>query len=303
MFEAAQNFNNAVVSMDVMLPGVVWGWMITLNMWAKSIATGVILVGAYLMVRYGKDENDLKGIRTVIPIVAFIFLNIFLLFTLLDLHQPLRMINIFLHPHWTSAITVGAWFATALTGAIALMTFLAVVKKEVMTPLYDKLMIASTIFAVPVTLYTAVIMGEASARELWQTPAELVQMALAAFLVGSASLVFFSSSWSEDARRDLGIILAASAFMSFTIYMGEYFLSWKLAEAEATITYIHHGGEFFHTFWIGQIVGFVLPFVFAFMATRKGSRGLLMLSSVLSIIGLYVAKHVWLVIPQLLPLS
>ena len=303
MVEVAQNFNNAIVTMDVALPSVVWGWMITLNMWAKSIATGVILVGAYLLARYGKDEKALRGIKTIIPLVAFIFLHIFLLFTLLDLHQPLRMINIFLHPHWTSAITVGAWFATALTGIIVFMTFLAIKKKEVMTPLYDKLMMAATILAVPVTLYTAVIMGEASARELWQTPAELIQMALAAFLVGSATLIMFSERWSKEARRDLGIILAISAFLSFTIYMGEYFLSWKLAEAEATMTFIHSGGEYFGMFWIGQIVGFVLPFVFAFMATRNSSIGLLKLAAILSIIGLYVAKHVWLIIPQLLPLS
>lgn len=302
MTEVAQHFNNAIVSMDVALPGIVWGWMITLNMWAKSIATGVILVGAYLLARYGKDNKDLKGIKNIIPILSFIFLHIFLLFTLLDLHQPFRMVNIFFHPHWTSAITVGAWLATALTGTITLMTYLVIIKKDT-GKLYDKLLVASTVLAIPVTLYTAVIMGQASARELWQTPAELIQMALAAFLVGSATLIFFSDRWSREAKRDLGIILAASAFLSFTIYMGEYFLSWKLAEAEATIAYIHSGGEYNTMFWMGQIIGFVIPFILAFMATRKSNMGLLKVAAIFSIIGLYMAKHVWLVITQLLPLS
>lgn len=177
MTEVAQHFNNAIVSMDVALPGIVWGWMITLNMWAKSIATGVILVGAYLLARYGKDNKDLKGIKNIIPILSFIFLHIFLLFTLLDLHQPFRMVNIFFHPHWTSAITVGAWLATALTGTITLMTYFVIIKKDT-GKLYDKLLVASTVLAIPVTLYTAVIMGQASARELWQTPAELIQLSL-----------------------------------------------------------------------------------------------------------------------------
>lgn len=302
MIEHAQNINNAIVTMDVALPGVVWGWMITLNMWAKSIGTGVILVGAYLLARYSKNEGDLKGLKNVIPIISFIFLHIFLLFTLLDLHQPFRMVNIFFHPHFTSAITVGAWLATALTGVIVFMTYLVMFKNET-GELYDKLMTAATVLAVPVTLYTAVIMGQSSARELWQTPAELLQMALAAFMMGSAVLIFFSDRWSSEARRDLGIILAASTFLSFTVYMGEYFLSWKLAEAEATMAYIHAGGEYNIMFWAGQLIGFVAPFVLAFMATRNSSGGLLKLAAILAIIGLYMAKHVWLIIPQLLPLS
>ncbi len=301
MIGDAQIINHAVVTLDVALPGVVWGWMITLNMWAKSIATGVILVGAYLLARYGKDNMDLKGLRNIIPIIAFVFLNIFLLFTLLDLHQPFRMINIFLHPHWTSAITVGAWLATALTGVIAFMTFLVMFKNET-GELWEKMMKIATVLAIPVTLYTAVIMGQSSARELWQTPAELVQMALAAFLVGAATLSFFSDRWSANAKRDLGIIMAISAFMMFTVYMGEYFLSWKLAEAEATMAYVHSGGEYNFMFWLGQIAIFA-AFALAFMSTRNSSGSMLKLAAIISIVGLYIAKHVWLIIPQLLPLS
>ena len=301
MIEHAQNINNAIITMDVALPGIVWGWMITLNMWAKSIATGVILVGAYLLARYGKDNKDLKGLKNIIPIIAFVFLNIFLLFTLLDLHQPFRMINIFLHPHLTSAITVGAWLASALTGAIAFLVYLVMFKNET-GELYDKVMKVATVLAIPVTLYTAVIMGQASARELWQTPAELVQMALAAFLVGAATLSFFSDRWSANAKRDLGVIIAISAFMMFTVYMGEYFLSWKLAEAEATMAYVHSGGEYNFMFWLGQTAIFA-AFALAFMSTRNSSASILKLAAIISIVGLYIAKHVWLIIPQLLPLS
>lgn len=301
MVEHAQNINHAIVSMDVALPGVVWGWMITLNMWAKSIATGVILVGAYLLARYGKDKKDLKGLKNIIPILAVVFLHIFLLFTLLDLHQPFRMVNIFFHPHFTSAITVGAWMATALTGVIVFMTYLVMFKNET-GALYDKLLKVATVLAVPVTLYTAVIMGQASARELWQTPGELIQMALAAFLVGAATLSFFSDRWSKEAKRDLGIIMAASAFLMFTVYMGEYFFSWKLAEAEATMSYVHSGGEYNFMFWLGQVAIFA-TFALAFLSTRNSSTGTLKLAAIISIIGLYIAKHVWLVIPQLLSLS
>ncbi len=301
MVEHSQIINHAAVTLDVALPGVVWGWMITLNLWAKSIATGTVLVGAFLLARH-KDEGGVNGIRMIIPVVAFIFLNIFLLFTLLDLHQPFRMINIFLHPHWTSAITVGAWMATALTGVIAFMTFLSLIKKET-KGLYDTLLKAAVILAIPVTLYTAVIMGEASARELWSTPAELMQMALAALLAGSALLSFFSKRWTTEARRDLAIILGVAASLSLIMYMGEYFFSWKAAEVEATMAFVHSGGEWNGMFWAGQIIGYMIPIVLTIMAVRNGNGGLLKVAAVCALIGLFIAKHVWLIIPQLLSLS
>jgi len=299
--EHSQIINNAIVTLDVALPGIVWGWMITLNLWAKSIATGSILVGAFLLARH-KDEGGVNKIRNLIPIIAFIFLHIFLLFTLLDLHQPLRMINIFLHPHFTSAITVGAWIATALTGVIVFMTYLVIIKKET-KGLYDTLLKAAVVLAIPTTLYTAVIMGEASARELWQTPAELAQMALAAFLAGAAILAFFSDRWVQEARRDLAIILGVAAALSMTMYMGEYFFSWKGAEVEATMAFIHAGGEFNTLFWAGQIIGYLIPILLTIKAASKGNGALLKLAAICALIGLFIAKHVWLIIPQLLSLS
>ncbi len=298
---AEQIINHAKVTLDVALPGIVWGWMITLNLWAKSIATGSVLVGAFLLARH-KDEGGVNGIRLLIPVIAFIFLNIFLLFTLLDLHQPFRMINIFIHPHWTSAITVGAWMATALTGTIAYMAFLALVKKET-KGLYDTLLKVAVVLAIPVTLYTAVIMGEASARELWQTPAELMQMALAAFVAGSAILAFFSGRWTPEARRDLAIILGTAAALSLIMYMGEYFFSWKGAEVEATMAHVHSGGDWNFMFWLGQILGYMIPIALTILAVRNGNGGLLKVAALCALIGLFIAKHVWLIIPQLLSLS
>ena len=124
MVEHGINATQAIVTLDVALPGIIWGWMITLNMWAKSVGTGVILVGASLLYRHKKEE--MPNLRWMMPLISFIFLNIFLLFTLTDLHQPYRMINIFLHPHWTSAITVGAWMASLFTGLITLMLLIGI---------------------------------------------------------------------------------------------------------------------------------------------------------------------------------
>ncbi|MCA9550107.1 MAG: polysulfide reductase NrfD, partial [Myxococcales bacterium] len=78
--------NSAVVTLDVLHSGVIWGWYVTMNFWAKSVATGVMLILPFLLM----NKHDSKRIRLLTPALSFVFLNITLLFTLLDLHQPFR---------------------------------------------------------------------------------------------------------------------------------------------------------------------------------------------------------------------
>jgi len=315
MVEHGINATNAIVTLDVALPGIIWGWMITLNMWAKSIATGVVLIGAFLLYRHKKE--DMPSLRWTMPLISFIFLNIFLLFTLVDLHQPYRMINIFLYPHWTSAITVGAWMASLFTGLITIMMLIGILdafpnfRKQCplaktcrsMSPLYEFIFPFVVFLAIPVTLYTAIIMAESSARELWQAPTELMQMLLAAFMAGSAGLIFVSSTWSKEIRKDLALVLAMAVFFSFMMYMGEYFFSFKSAEAEATLEFVHSGGEYNLQFWIAMSVGYIVPFFLALSAMKSDNKTILRFTAILALIGLYLAKDVWLKIPQLLSLS
>ena len=292
---------HAVVTLDVALPDVFWGWFVTMNMWAKSIGTGLIFM-LFLLLR--KNPNEVDGsLRTRTTIISFIFMNIFLLFTLADLHQPFRMWHIFFYPHFTSAITVGAWMATLFVGLEFLMIVIMI--KNNGTAAFDKLLFWVTLLAIPVTLYTAGIMAEATARELWQMPTEAVQMVLAATLSGSAAMILIGGSkLSDETKSFLGSILGLSALMAFIIYMSEYiFGAMKSEDAAAILSYIKGNGEYSTMFWIGQWVAYILPMLLVALYRVSRSSALLSLASILAIIGLWVVKHVWLVIPQLLPLS
>ncbi len=289
----------AVVTLDVPLPDVFWGWFVTMNMWAKSIGTGLIFM-LFLLLR--KNSGEMKGLRTSTLIVSFIFMNVFLLFTLADLHQPFRMWHIFFYPHWTSAITVGAWMATIFVGLEFLMIILGFQKK---TESFDKLLFWITLLAIPVTLYTAGIMAEASARELWQMSTESVQMILAATLSGSAAIILLGGSkLSDETKQFFGAILGLSALLAFIIYMSEYiFGGMKSEEVTAILAHVKGDGEYATMFWIGQWVAYLLPMLLVALSRVSKSNSLLSLAAILAIVGLWVVKHVWLVIPQLLPLS
>jgi protein NrfD len=290
---------NAVVTLDVALPDIVWGWIITMNMWAKSIGTGVIFMAFYLLRRYPVEAGSLR-LPTVL--ISIVFIHIFLFFTVIDLHQMFRFWHIFFYPHFTSAITVGAWMATAFVGLLFAMLYAIFLKKD--EALYDKLLMVTTILAIPVTLYTAGLMAQSTARELWQMPTEAVQMILAATLAGSATMILIGKSLSDAAKRDLGIVLALSALAAFIVYMSELiFGPFKAEEVAATLAFVKGHGEYTTMFWIGQIMAFIAPFVLVILSIVNRSNRLLTLAAILALIGLWISKHVWLIIPQLLNMS
>jgi len=290
---------HAVVTLDVAVPGIVWPWLVTVNMWAKSIGTGIIFMLFLLLKRHPDQVGNLRFPSTV---VAIVFIHIFLLFTLADLHQPFRMWHIFFYPHITSAITVGAWMATAFVGLLFLLAFLSFIKKD--NAAFDKALPWVVALAVPVTLYTAGLMSQCTARELWQMPTESAQMIFAALLSGSAFMILLGSKLNWEAKRSLSNVLALSAFMAFILYMSEYvFGPMKAEEVAAVLEYVKGDGEYTVMFWIGQWSAYLLPMLLIALARASKNDAILKLAAILALVGLAVVKHVWLIIPQLLPMS
>ena len=290
---------NAVVTLDVAIPGTVWPWLVTVNMWAKSIGTGVIFM-LFLLLRTHPDS--VKNLRLPTAIAAFVFINIFLLFTLADLHQPFRMWHIFIYPSFSSAIAWGSMMATLFLGLLTLLMFLAWKKDD---ETYDKVLLGTTILAIPVTLYTAALMSQCTARELWQMPAEAAQMVLAALLSGSAFMILLGGDkLSYEAKKSLGVVLGLSALMAFIIYMSEYvFGPMKAEEIAATLEYIKGDGPYTVMFWLGQWITYLLPMLLIVLSRSSKSESILKLAAIFALVGLFLVKHVWLMIPQLLPMS
>jgi Ni/Fe-hydrogenase subunit HybB-like protein len=238
------------------------------------------------------------------PIVAIsiVFIHIFLFFTVIDLHQMFRFWHIFFYPHLTSAITIGAWMATGFVGLLFGMAYAIYMKKDEV--MYDKLLGWTVLLAVPVTLYTAGLMAQSTARELWQMPTESAQMILAALLAGTSAMILLGGNkFSDLIKRDLAIILGLSAAAAFILYMAELIFGSMKAEEVAAVLHYVKGGEYTVMFWIGQVMAFIVPMILVCLSLKNQSYYLLKIAAVTALIGLWVTKHVWLVIPQLLPMS
>ena len=289
---------SAVVTLDVLNTQVAWGWIIVMNMWAKSIGTGVFLVGIYMMKKFPEKTSFYKPI---IPVVGLIFIGITLFFTVIDLHKPFRAFYIFLHSHFTSAITWGAWFIN-IYSLVLLLMFWAYIKKD--DKLLEKLIVPGIIMALLTTVYTAGLMGLSTAREMWQAPTEIVQMVLAAAIGGSASLLLVGNfTMGEDEKKKLGSILACATTASLVIYVSELiFAPTKSEEAEWVVHYLTHGLMAVY-FILGLIIAFLAPAALAFGSMKINNTKILLPAAVLSLVGLWMVKHAWLIAPQMIPLS
>lgn len=286
---------SARVTLDVLHTGVFWGWFVTMNFWAKSISTGVILVGAFFM-----RKSPSRGFyRLVVPAVAFVFVNVTLLFTVLDLHQPFRFWHMFVYPHTTSVINLGAWVLSVYVGLTFVMTVLAWKRQEA---LYDRLIAPTWIVAFLATIYTAGLLGQSTARELWSTPTEVTQMIVAATLAGSAVFLLLGRGRDQDSTV-FAWVMVLSAMVALTIYVTELvFAPQKSEEAEFVIHTLRSGslGVLFYT---GLFLGFVVPGALALIGLRGKTPLLLPIAGISSLIGLWLVKHAWLIAPQLIPLS
>jgi hypothetical protein len=288
--------NDATVTLDVLHSGIIWGWLVTMNFWAKSISTGVFLLGAFFM---RQDGPSRRFYRLAVPALAFVFVNVTLLFTVLDLHQMFRFWHMFVWPHPTSAINLGAWVLTLYTGLTALLTFLAWKGKDA---LYDRLIAPTWVVAFLATIYTAALLGQANARELWHTPTEVGQMVLAATLAGSAVFLLVRGA-TDDQRARFAWVLGFSASLALVIFVAEVIFAPQKSEEAMYLVHVLTTGKVGTLFFAGLGFGFVLPAALVFFGLSRRSSAPWPVAAASSLVGLWLVKHAWLLAPQLIPLS
>jgi formate-dependent nitrite reductase membrane component NrfD len=291
----------AEVTFDVAIPKIIWGWLVSTNMWAKSIATGTFLVGLYFVLKYPEKDNFF---RKWIPILGLIFIGITLLVTILDLHHMLRFWKIFVHAHFTSAVTLGAWIVSGFV-IILLISFWSWASGN--RKLFNRIMIPGFILAFFSTIYTAGIMGQATGREIWIFPTEMISMLLSATLAGSAAFLFIDRLYryvlDDQIRRELGYILFSSAGLMSALYIGELYFARMHTEFSYKVVKILAFGDVAPFFWLGFVFGLIIPMILVGIAVEKRKGSYAFLGSLSALIGLWLIKHAWLTAPQYLPLS
>ncbi|MFM8894897.1 MAG: 4Fe-4S dicluster domain-containing protein [Actinomycetales bacterium] len=233
-----------------------WGWKVWTYLWTKSVAAGVLLLGA-LLVLLTADRSPL--VTTVVPLVTEVFLVITAAFLVWDLKRPERFW--FLLIPWR--LNRRSWLAI---GGIFLGATAAMAGLWLIAPAVGALGLGDPANAIPwlawpaiplavmVAGYTAFHFGQAEGRDLWQSPALFWHLLAQAVMAGAGVLLVLSVVLASEAATQewlagaLLIGIAGHLLISAVEFGGRH--STRNAEVAA-----HRivAGPYARSFWGGSI--------------------------------------------------
>ena len=205
-----------------------WDWRVSLYTWTKGIAAGAYLV-PLLLVAVGVLPDASPLWQWAAPVVAGAFLAITGLVLIADLDHPERVYLLFTRPRWNSWLarggviialfgaTLAAHFAASLLGAVALQRLL---------------MWPGAALAVLTAVYTAFLLAQARARDLWQSPMLVPQLAVQALMAGSAAGLIAAGFLEPQAQRVLAGLTAGASLLHLLLVAAEATLAHATAHAE-----------------------------------------------------------------------
>src|SRR5215467_1655939 len=194
-----------------------WGWKIGAYLFTKSVAAGVVLVAALIVV-LGADPS---GFGVAVPAAALFFTGATAVLLVADLKRPERFYFLLTRLNPRSWVVIGAWILLAY-GAIAALCLMCALLKEEMPPL-----LVCTEAALPIATagYSGLLFAQARGRDLWESSLFTWHLIAQAAGAGAAILLLVRlfvpvASMSEPALRDA---LAISLTMGLLIGIGEFF--------------------------------------------------------------------------------
>ncbi|HEX8370650.1 MAG TPA: NrfD/PsrC family molybdoenzyme membrane anchor subunit [Pyrinomonadaceae bacterium] len=275
--------------------GVLWGWEVTAYVWTKAIAAGAFLV-PFLGLKLFGEVPDLIG--KIGAGLAIVFLGITGLLLVKDLGRPERFLYVLFRPQWKSWLVRGAYFITVYGLILSLWWAAKLLAINAALPFLEW---AGVVFALLTAVYTAFLFAQAKGRDFWQSPMLGVHMilhsAMAGIAVFAVAALFLNggADWLKNLRF---LAIGAIIFHLLTLVV-ELWTAHTTDDAKATIELITRG-RFRVPFWAGMVfLGNVLPLILLFFGQAETAA----LAGILILIGLYIAEHIWVRAPQMIPLS
>ena len=280
---------------DAPQKGVLWGWQVTGYLWTKSISAGVILV--MLLPQILRLVNVSRSIELVSLIFSLIFLGLTGGLLVWDLDQPKRFLNVLLRPQWRSWLVRGAYIITAFSALLMLYGVTVVMNWELaILPIVQMLLFA---FAALTAIYTAFLFAQAKGRDFWQSPMLALHMLNHALIAGAATMAIWSLGSESEWGRFLAWFLMAVLVVNLLSTLAELTITHP-SESAARVAHSITHGKYRNWFWAGTILcGSLLPLAVLMLAPMAW----IPLAGALSLIGVFVAQHIWVRAPQQIPLS
>jgi len=235
-------------------------------------ASAVMLVIPY----YLHDYKKFGKIVILGEFLAIAAVTMCILFIFVDMGQPMRIMNVMLHPtlnsvmFWDSLVLSGYLFINALVGWVTLGSD----KKGVPPPKWIKPWIYLSIpWAISIHTVTAFLYAGVPGRHFWLTAVMAARFLASAFAGGPALLIILSLIVRKVSRFDPGkeAIQAVSRIVAYAMFANVFLL----------------GLEFFTAFYSG-IPGHTHPFKYLYVGLdgHHELNGIMWLSSIFAVISL-----------------
>ncbi len=269
-----------------------WRGRVSGYLWTKSIASGVAFVAALGTLFWNLDPAP------TVPVMAMIALALTGVLLIADLKRPERFWFILAKPQWRSWLTRGAFLILAY--GMILTAWLAVSALGGTPPGW--IFVLSALLAVGVAVYTALLFGQCEGRDLWQSP--LLGLSLAAQMVvaGAATLILiamasgFDPEVSRFAVGALGIALAAHLVLTLA---GEIVARHGSSNAAAA-AWVLTRGKYALPFWSSLLIGTAAPLTVVSITNAAVPATV---AALLSLVGLAVYEHAFVMAGQSVPIS
>lgn len=278
--------------------GILWGWEVSVYIWTKAIAAGVLLAPLIGWIM-GKSILPDAIIWTTV-LAGLLFLSLTGLFLIMDLDQPKRFFYVLLRPHFGSWLVKGGYTLTLFGGLLAALGL----SQWMAWPLIKDIVLwISLPVAILLATYTAFLFAQARGRDFWQSPTLALHMLVhavmagAAFFLMSSTVIAIEVSWFALFKN----ILIAGLVINLITLTVEFVTPHPTQDSKATAWSIVFG-RYSRQFWVGVImIGNIIPL---FLVIFAGFSGLVSgLAGILVLLGLYITEYIWVDAPQRIPLT
>ena len=297
---------------------VTWGIYISQFTFLVGVAAG----GLMLVLPYYLHNYKAFGRITILgEFMAIAAVAMCLMFILADLGQPIRALNVLLHPtpnsmlFWDMIVLNGYLFLNVLCGWVVLHSEY----KGIKYPGWVKPFIYLSIpWAVSIHTVTAFLYCGLPGRHFWLTAILAPRFLASAFAAGPALLMVIALIMKKTTKFDVGreaqdklvTIIGYAAIINFFFLACEFFVGYysNIPGHKHTLDYLFwglgHGDEIYNNlvpFMRASVVMGFAGIAAIFVARKQQSDGLLAAACVLIFISLWIDKGLGLVLGGFVP--
>lgn len=297
---------------------VTWGVYISQFTFLVGVAAG----GLMLVLPYYIHNYKAFGRITILgEFMAIAAIAMCLMFIIADLGQPMRAMNVLLHPtpnsmlFWDMIVLNGYLFLNILCGWVVLHSEY----KGIKYPKWIKPFIYLSIpWAISIHTVTAFLYCGLPGRHFWLTAILAPRFLASAFAAGPALLMVIALIMKRTANFDIGqeakdklvTIIGYAALLNFFFLGCEFFVAYysKIPGHMHTLDYLFwglgHGDEMYNNlvpFMRASVIMGIVGIATIFISRAKKSDGLLAIACILLFVSLWIDKGLGLVLGGFVP--